>query len=63
MEPVPEQDLRFGDPESPPTPWTDVVGVLENAELFWISTVRSDGRPSGTTAGSTSARGARNRRR
>ncbi len=45
MEPVPEQDLRFGDPESPPTPWADVVGVLETAELFWISTVRSDGRP------------------
>src|SRR5688500_11946640 len=45
MEPVPEQDIRFGDPESPPTPWADVLGVLETAELFWISTVRSDGRP------------------
>jgi nitroimidazol reductase NimA-like FMN-containing flavoprotein (pyridoxamine 5'-phosphate oxidase superfamily) len=45
MEPVPEQDLRFGDPESPPTPWADVVRVLDSAELFWISTVRSDGRP------------------
>ena len=45
MEPVPEQDVRFGDPESPPTPWADVVHVLETAELFWISTVRSDGRP------------------
>jgi general stress protein 26 len=45
MEPVPEQDLRFGDPESPPTPWGDVLRVLETAELFWISTVRNDGRP------------------
>jgi hypothetical protein len=27
------------------TPWQDVRGVLESAELFWISTVRSDGRP------------------
>ena len=45
MEPVPEQDLRFGDPESPPTPWAAVVRVLESAELFWISTVRRDGRP------------------
>lgn len=45
MEPVPEQDVRFGDPESPPTPWADVVHVLESAELFWISTVRRDGRP------------------
>jgi nitroimidazol reductase NimA-like FMN-containing flavoprotein (pyridoxamine 5'-phosphate oxidase superfamily) len=45
MEPVPEQDTRFGDPESPPTPWADALGVLESAELFWISTVRADGRP------------------
>ncbi|WP_448627537.1 pyridoxamine 5'-phosphate oxidase family protein [Geodermatophilus sp. URMC 64] len=45
MEPVPEQDLRFGDPDSPPTPWAEVRDALETAELFWISTVRSDGRP------------------
>ena len=45
MEPVTEQDVRFGDPESPPTPWPEALRVLEDAELFWISTVRSDGRP------------------
>jgi nitroimidazol reductase NimA-like FMN-containing flavoprotein (pyridoxamine 5'-phosphate oxidase superfamily) len=45
MEPAPEQDIRFGDPASPPTPWGDVRRVLETAELFWISTVRRDGRP------------------
>src|SRR5688572_32830100 len=45
MEPVPEQDIRFGHPTSPPTPWTEALGVLETAELFWISTVRGDGRP------------------
>jgi general stress protein 26 len=45
MDPVPEQDLRFGDPDAPPTPWVEVLGVLETAELFWISTVRRDGRP------------------
>jgi general stress protein 26 len=45
MEPRAEQDLRFGDADSPPTPWRDVVRVLETAELFWISTVRGDGRP------------------
>lgn len=45
MGPVPEQDIRFGDPEAPPTPWADVRRVLETAELFWISTVRVDGRP------------------
>jgi hypothetical protein len=45
MDPTPVQDLRFGDPEGPPTPWAAVLRVLETAELFWISTVRGDGRP------------------
>ena len=45
MEPMTELDSRFGDPESPPTPWGDARRLLETAELFWISTVRSDGRP------------------
>ena len=45
VEPTTEQDIRFGDPESPPTPWADVRRLLEAAELFWVSTVRGDGRP------------------
>src|SRR5919199_6565363 len=45
MDPVPEQDSRFGDPHAPPTPWADTLRALETAELFWISTVRGDGRP------------------
>lgn len=40
-----EQDIRFGDPEAGPTPWGEALRVLEAAELFWISSVRSDGRP------------------
>lgn len=45
MDPTPEQDLRFGDPTAPPTPWSEVRHALETAELFWITTVRRDGRP------------------
>jgi general stress protein 26 len=45
VEPVPEQDIRLGDPECPPTPWFATRDVLETSELFWISTVRGDGRP------------------
>jgi PPOX class probable F420-dependent enzyme len=45
MEPVTEQDLRFGQQDVPPTPWADALAVLQAAELFWISTVRADGRP------------------
>jgi nitroimidazol reductase NimA-like FMN-containing flavoprotein (pyridoxamine 5'-phosphate oxidase superfamily) len=44
-EPVAELDARFGDPGAVPTPWRETRTVLEGAELFWISTVRADGRP------------------
>ena len=45
MEPITEQDLRFGDPQSPPTPWAEARKAIASAELFWISTVRSVGAP------------------
>ena len=38
-------DKRFSDPEAEPTPWADAFGALERAELYWITTVRADGRP------------------
>jgi hypothetical protein len=44
-DPIPEIDSRFSEPEAGPTPWSDVAHVLERAELYWLTTVRSDGRP------------------
>jgi general stress protein 26 len=44
-EPVAELDVRFSDPGASPTAWGDARRAIETAELFWISTVRSDGRP------------------
>jgi pyridoxamine 5'-phosphate oxidase-like protein len=44
-EPVAELDARFGDPDASPSSWSDVCDELGRAELFWISTVRADGRP------------------
>ena len=38
-------DTRFSDPEAGPTPWPDAAQVLEQAELYWLTTVRADGRP------------------
>ena len=38
-------DTRFSDPEATATPWSETQRVLETAELFWITTVRVDGRP------------------
>ena len=40
-----ELDARFSDPVATARPWDDVVEVLDRAEIFWLSTVRSDGRP------------------
>ncbi len=44
-EPTTELDARFSDSEALATDWETTRGVLESAELFWISTVRTDGRP------------------
>ena len=44
-EPTARFDRRFSDSESEATPWADVVAVLERAELYWLTTVRTDGRP------------------
>jgi general stress protein 26 len=38
-------DPRFSDPDAVATPWEDTQRVLETAPLFWITTVRADGRP------------------
>jgi general stress protein 26 len=38
-------DTRFSDPAAEATPWPKVEAALERAELYWITTVRADGRP------------------
>jgi nitroimidazol reductase NimA-like FMN-containing flavoprotein (pyridoxamine 5'-phosphate oxidase superfamily) len=38
-------DQRFSDPAAAATSWEATRRALETAELFWISTVRADGRP------------------
>jgi general stress protein 26 len=44
-EPTIELDRRFSSEGAKPLPWRTVVDVIEAAEIFWLSTVRSDGRP------------------
>ena len=44
-EPTPRFDTRFSDPESGPSGWADAVRALADAELYWLTTVRGDGRP------------------
>jgi pyridoxine/pyridoxamine 5'-phosphate oxidase len=38
-------DTRFSDPSAEPTPWAETAAALEHAELYWLTTVRADGRP------------------
>lgn len=47
-EPVTTIDPRYSDPNAVATPWEKTHRVLETAELFWLSTVRADGRPHAT---------------
>lgn len=44
-EPLTQIDPRFSDPDAVATGWDETRRALEAAELFWISTVRADGRP------------------
>jgi general stress protein 26 len=43
--PVTTIDQRFSAPEAVAASWGETRRVLEQAELFWITTVRADGRP------------------
>jgi nitroimidazol reductase NimA-like FMN-containing flavoprotein (pyridoxamine 5'-phosphate oxidase superfamily) len=38
-------DSRFSDPSSEPLPWETADRALAAAELYWLTTVRADGRP------------------
>ena len=38
-------DNRFSDPAAETTPWEETEHALRDAELYWITTVRADGRP------------------
>jgi hypothetical protein len=44
-EPETSLDGRFSDPDATPTDWAEGRERIEMAELFWLSTVRPDGRP------------------
>ena len=44
-DPVTTLDPRFSDPQAVATAWEVTQRVLETAELFWLTTVRGDGRP------------------
>ncbi len=38
-------DHRFSDPDTSPTTWAETERLLRDAELYWLTTVRADGRP------------------
>ena len=44
-EPVTELDPRFSSEGAGPTEWAEARRCVQDAEVFWISTVRPDGRP------------------
>jgi nitroimidazol reductase NimA-like FMN-containing flavoprotein (pyridoxamine 5'-phosphate oxidase superfamily) len=44
-EPTTTLDSRFSDPNAVGTDWKETRHILESAQLFWICTVRADGRP------------------
>jgi general stress protein 26 len=45
QEPIAELDSRYSSPGATAMPWAEAAKRLEQAELFWLTTVRPDGRP------------------
>ena len=43
--PVTTLDKEYSDPAATAASWEETEAVLKTAELFWVSTVRADGRP------------------
>lgn len=41
-------DRRYSAVDAKPVSWADTVHVLNTAEIFWLTTVRPDGRPHAT---------------
>jgi hypothetical protein len=44
-QPATELDARFSSPGATPTDWVQGRRRIEDAEVFWLSTVRPEGRP------------------
>jgi hypothetical protein len=43
---APETSLTpFSNPDAEPTPWSVALDTIRRAQKFWLSTVRTDGRP------------------
>jgi general stress protein 26 len=44
-EPAAELNEGFSEPGAAATPWAEVAEVLSETDMFWLSTIRRDGRP------------------
>jgi general stress protein 26 len=44
-EPTVEFVQDFSEPDATARPWAEVAELLSSSEMFWLSTVRGDGRP------------------
>ena len=44
-EPVTTMDARYSEPDGVVTPWDETRRALGAAELFWLTTMRANGRP------------------
>jgi general stress protein 26 len=44
-QPATKLDPRFSSPDAAAVPWSEAEVALEQAEIFWVTTVRRDGTP------------------
>ncbi len=61
MNPTTTVDPRYSDPKAVAVGWDETRTLLEAAELFWICTVRPDGRPGAQMGRAVATHGRRRR--
>ncbi|MFI2369790.1 pyridoxamine 5'-phosphate oxidase family protein [Streptomyces sp. NPDC018833] len=44
-DPRTDLDARFSDPKASPADWSEALALIRAAEVFWLTTVRPEGRP------------------
>jgi hypothetical protein len=44
-QPTAKLDERYSSPNSSPVDWQSAAGKLEQAEIYWVTTIRANGRP------------------
>ena len=44
-QPITELDTRYSSADATARPWSEAMAILEQAEIYWVTTIRTESRP------------------